>query len=146
MLRLLARGRVPAAWKPLETTSTEEAVFLAPLDPVMERSRARALWDFDYTWEVYVPAARRRYGYYTLPVLWGDALVARFDGRLDRTSRTLHILGLWLEDATIGDDPAFAAAFGRGMRRFAGLLGAAHVDAAGIREPLLRHAAASSTG
>lgn len=144
-LRLLARGRVPAAWKPLDTTTTDEAVFLAPLDPVMERSRARALWDFDYTWEVYVPAAKRRYGYYTLPVLWGDALVARFDGRLDRTTRTLHVLGLWLEDDAIGDDPSFAAAFRSGMTRFAGFLGAERVAAAAVREPLLRGAAESST-
>jgi uncharacterized protein YcaQ len=140
-LRMVARGRVPAAWTPLDTTTTDEAVFLAPLDPVMERSRARALWDFDYTWEVYVPAAKRRYGYYTLPVLWGDALVARFDGRLDRAASTLHILGLWLEDEATGDDPAFAAAFERGMGRFARLLGAERVEAAGVKAPLLRRAA-----
>jgi uncharacterized protein YcaQ len=140
-LRLLARGRIPAAWRPLGRTTTDEAVFLAPLDPVMERARARALWDFDYTWEVYVPAAKRRFGYYTLPVLWGDALVARFDGRLDRASRTLHILSLWLEDESLADDPSFADALGRGMTRFAGFLGAQRVEAAGVRAPLLRRAA-----
>jgi uncharacterized protein YcaQ len=142
-LRMLARGRVPAAWRPLAGTTTDEAVFLAPLDPVMERVRARALWDFDYTWEVYVPAAKRRFGYYTLPVLWGDALVARFDGRLDRSTRTLHILGLWLEDEALADDEAFADAFGRGMARYARFLGAERVDGAGIRPPLLRTAAES---
>lgn len=144
-LRMLARGRVPAAWRPLGTTTTDEAAFLAPLDPVLERTRARALWDFDYTWEVYVPAAKRRYGYYTLPVLWGDALVARFDGRLDRASRTLHILGLWLEDQALADDPTFADAFGQGMTRFAGFLGAERIEAAGVRPPWLRRAAEAAT-
>jgi uncharacterized protein YcaQ len=143
-LRLLARGRVPAAWRPLDTTTSEEAVFLAPLDPVMDRDRARALWGFDYLWEVYVPAAKRRWGYYTLPVLWGDALVARFDGRLDRATRTLHILGLWLEDDATGDDPAFADAFQRGMARYARFLGADQVDAASIRPPALREAAVAA--
>jgi uncharacterized protein YcaQ len=144
-LRVLARGRTPAAWRPLGTTTDDEAVFLAPLDPVMERTRARALWDFDYTWEVYVPAVKRRYGYYTLPVLWGDALVARFDGRLDRASRTLHVLGLWLEDDLLADDPAFADAFQRGMARFVGFLGAERVEASGVRAPLLRGAAEEAT-
>lgn len=40
----------------------------------------------------------RKFGYYTLPVLWGDRLVARFDSRLERSTDTLVILGLWLED------------------------------------------------
>lgn len=140
-LRRLAAGRVPAAWRPLASTTTEEAVFLAPLDPIMERTRARALWDFDYTWEVYVPANKRRYGYYTLPVLWGDALVARFDGRLERKSGTLQILGMWLEDEAVADDEAFAAAFGRGLARYVRFLGAGRVTAGAVRWANLRRAA-----
>jgi len=94
----LSAGRVPKAWTPLETTTTEEVVFLAPLDPVSARGRAKVLFGFDYVWEVYKPEGQRKFGYYTLPVLWGDRLVARFDSKLDRTSNTLVILGLWLED------------------------------------------------
>jgi uncharacterized protein len=45
---------------------------------------------------VYKPEARRKYGYYTLPVLWGDRLVARFDSKLDRATNTFTILGFWL--------------------------------------------------
>ena len=51
----LSAGRVPEAWTPLETTTTEEVVFLAPLDPVSARGRAKVLFGFDYVWEVYKP-------------------------------------------------------------------------------------------
>ncbi|HMT20434.1 MAG TPA: crosslink repair DNA glycosylase YcaQ family protein, partial [Promineifilum sp.] len=104
----LSAGRVPAAWTPLATTTQEEVVFLSPLDPVSARGRARVLFGFDYVWEVYKPVEKRRFGYYTLPVLWGDRLVARFDSKLDRPSNTFVILGLWLEDEALGRDEAFA--------------------------------------
>ncbi len=51
----LSAGRVPRAWTPLETSTTEEVVFLAPLDPVSARGRAKLLFGFDYIWEVYKP-------------------------------------------------------------------------------------------
>jgi uncharacterized protein YcaQ len=63
---------------------------------VSARGRAKVWFDFDYVWEVYKPAHQRRWGYYTLPILYGDRLVARFDPKLDRTTNTLLINGLWL--------------------------------------------------
>ncbi len=140
----LSAGRVPAAWTPLATTTQEEVVFLSPLDPVSARGRARVLFGFDYVWEVYKPVEKRRFGYYTLPVLWGDRLVARFDSKLDRPSNTFVILGLWLEDEALGRDEAFAAALAAGMRRFVAFLGADKLDAAAIQEPLLRKNIADS--
>jgi hypothetical protein len=141
LLRDLSAGRAPGAWAPLETTTTEEAVFLAPLDHVSARGRAKALFGFDYAWEVYKPVHQRRFGYYTLPVLWGDRLVARFDSKLDRTTNTFVILGFWLEDGALGNDEAFAQALGRGFARFAAFLGASKLDAAAISQPLLRRRA-----
>ena len=138
LLHELSAGRVPEAWQPIATTTTEEVVFLAPLDPVSARGRAKPLFNFDYIWEVYKPEPQRKFGYYTLPVLWGDRLVARFDSKLDRTTNTFIILGLWLEDAALGNDEAFAAALRAGFARFVTFLGAARVDAAAIREPLLQ--------
>lgn len=138
LLHDLGAGRVPETWAPLETTTTEEAVFLAPLDPVSARGRAKTLFDFNYVWEVYKPVEKRQYGYYTLPVLWGDRLVARFDSKLDRTSNTFAILGFWLEDDTLGQNEAFAAALARGFARFVTFLGAVQIDAAAIELPLLR--------
>ncbi|TMI76176.1 MAG: winged helix-turn-helix domain-containing protein [Bacillati bacterium ANGP1] len=72
--------------------------FLAPLDNLLwRRERVRDLFDFDYTWEVYVPPARRTYGYYTMPILAGDRFIGRFDPRLDRESGRLDINLLYLE-------------------------------------------------
>ncbi len=83
--------------------------FLAPLDPfVWDRRMLRDLFGFDYTWEVYVPASRRRHGYYVLPVLFGDRLVGRIEPRYERSTRALRIMGVWFED---GFAPMEAAGF-----------------------------------
>ena len=132
------RGRVPRAWKPRATTTTDEATFLAPLDPVSARKRAASLFDFDYIWEVYTPAPKRKFGYYALPVLWGDRLVARFDGRVERSTSTFAILGLWLEEEALASDPPFAEAFACGIERMTRLLGAERLDVSGVPQRLLR--------
>jgi uncharacterized protein len=131
-------GRVPRAWRPKGTTSTREATFLSPLDPVSARKRAGPLFDFDYIWEVYTPAPKRKFGYYALPVLWGDGLMARFDGRLDRGTSTFAILGLWLEDESLASDEAFADAFALGVERMRCFLGAEMLDAGGVPQPAIR--------
>ncbi len=143
VLRHLSAGSMPKAWTPLETTATEEVVFLAPLDHVCARGRAKVLFGFDYVWEVYKPEHQRQFGYYTLPILWGDGLVARFDSKFDRTSNTFVILGLWLEDKALGKDEAFAEALARGFARFVTFLGARKMDAKAIAEPLLRRRTSS---
>ena len=106
--------------------SARGVAFLAPLDPVVwDRPLLRQLFAFDYVWEVYVPAAKRRWGYYVLPLLFGDRLVGRIEPRLDRKTGTLDVLGLWFED---GFDPlaepelapALAAAL-RAHQAFGGL-------------------------
>jgi uncharacterized protein YcaQ len=137
-LRDLSAGRIPKAWTPLETTTTEEVLFLAPLDQVSARGRAKVLFDFDYVWEVYKPAHLRKFGYYTMPILWGDQLVARFDSKLDRTTNTFVILGLWLEDTRLGKDEAYAEALAQGFARFVAFLDAKKLDSKAISEPLLR--------
>jgi len=138
LMRDLGAGRMPRAWKPVATTTSEEVVFLAPLDPVSARGRARLLFSFDYIWEVYKPEHQRKFGYYALPILWGDRLVGRFDSKLNRATNTFVILGLWLEDKTLGKDEAFVEAFARGFARFVQFLGASKVDVKSVREPLLR--------
>lgn len=139
----LSAGRVPGAWMPPGATTAEEVVFLAPLDPVSARGRAKILFGFDYVWEVYKPEQARRFGYYVLPILWGDRLVARFDSRLDRTTNTFIVLALWLEDQGLGADEAFAEALAAGFLRFARFLNARKLDASAIREPLLQQRVAS---
>jgi len=72
--------------------------FLAPLDNLLwRRERVRDFFDFHYTWEVYVPPAKRAFGYYTMPILAGDRLIGRFDPRLDRERGHLLINLLHLE-------------------------------------------------
>ncbi len=143
LLHDVSAGDVPKVWTPLATTTTEEVVFLAPLDHVSARGRAKVLFGFDYVWEVYKPEHQRKFGYYTLPILWGDRLVARFDSKLDRTTNTFVILGLWLEDQALGRNEAFAEALARGFARFVTFLGASKLDAQAIGEPLLRRRAGS---
>jgi uncharacterized protein YcaQ len=124
LLTALQEGRIPEAWQPLETTTSDEVTFLAPLEICSARGRASKLFGFDYVWEVYKPEEQRRWGYYVLPILYGDRLVARLDPRLERNTSTLRILKFWLEDLTLGDDPAFGRALAGGIQRFMRFIGA----------------------
>jgi uncharacterized protein len=105
------------------------ATFLAPLDPLAwDRDLLLRLWGFDYRWEVYVPAAKRRWGYYVLPLLYGDRFVGRIEPRIDRQAGVLRILGLWWEDGfdPLGAaNPGFPAAIAEALR--------AHLAFAGLR-------------
>ncbi len=138
LLADLEAGRVPATWQPLDTTTDDEVTFLAPLDTVLHRRRTRAIFDFEYVWEVYKPASQRRWGYYVLPILYGDRLVARLDPKLDRTSGTLLVNGFWLERDALAEDAAFAQALARGFQRFARFLAARLVDLNALSPPVLR--------
>jgi uncharacterized protein YcaQ len=82
---------------------------LAPLDPfVWDRDFLRALYDFDYIWEVYVPAAKRRWGYYVLPILFGERLVGRMEPKIERRTGVLRVIDMWWEP---GFDPLTEAGF-----------------------------------
>ncbi len=138
LLEELDAGRVPLAWQPLGPSTQDEVTFVAPLEIVSARGRAQEVFDFEYIWEVYKPLAQRRWGYYVLPILYGDDLVARLDPKLDRKTMTLEVKGFWLEDDTPVDDPAFADALGRGLARFANFVDAKKVDIKAIAPPKLR--------
>jgi hypothetical protein len=135
LLDTLEAGGVPAAWRPLDATTEKEVILLAPLEIVSARGRSNWLFDFEYLWEVYKPAAARRWGYYTLPILYGDRLVARLDPRLDRAAQTLRINGFWREEGAVADESAFVAALACGLARFARFLGAQRIDLAALEPP-----------
>jgi uncharacterized protein len=73
-------------------------VLLSPFDNLIaDRQRTRQLFDFDYTIEIYVPPAKRKRGYYAMPILAGDRIIGTVDPRFDRASRTLIVHGVVLE-------------------------------------------------
>ncbi len=136
-IELLARleaGQIPDQWRPIDTTTDEEVLFLAPLEIVSARGRAKKLFDdYEYIWEVYKPAHQRRWGYYTLPILYGDRLVARIDPRHDKASNTLVINGLWLDDRSLAKDAKFMQALLRGISRLLKYLNTKEIDVSPLR-------------
>lgn len=97
---------------------------LSPFDPLIrDRARCLRLFNFDYRFEAFVPGPKRKHGYYVLPVLQADRLVARLDPKFDRHTGTLHIRGVWWENGarpTKAQRSELDAAVGR----YAELLGA----------------------
>ena len=89
-------------------------VLLSPFDDLIsDRARTERLFDFSYRIEIYVPKAKRRYGYYVLPILHGDRLIGRLDPRFDRTNQTLHVQGVWAEEgAPAAAGPAISTTIG----------------------------------
>lgn len=80
------------------TDPDPRASILAPLDNLLwDRRLAKELFDFDYSWEVYKPVTERRYGYYVLPVLYGDRFVARFEPGREKSSGAIVIKNWWWE-------------------------------------------------
>ena len=97
----------------------DRVTFLSPFDRLVhDRDRAEALWGFRYRLEMYVPAAKREYGYYVLPILRGDRIVGRIEPVHDRQTGRLHVRGVWWED---GVRPA---PLDQPLRRLASWLGA----------------------
>lgn len=94
-------GRPIAAWRHRDAVlprRVDAAAILTPFDPVVWfRDRALRAFDLDYRIEIYVPAEKRRYGYYSLPVLVGDRIVARMDLKADRATSTLQVQSAWWE-------------------------------------------------
>ncbi len=130
-LEAIQAGEIPQEWRPLSASNLEEVVFLAPLETVSSVGRAKELFDFDYIWEVYKPASKRRWGYYTLPILYGDRLVGRLDPRLNRETRTLEVKGFWLEEG-ISINQALENALSAGFQRFMRFIGAERIDSGDV--------------
>ena len=72
--------------------------FIAPLDPLLwDKALILSLWDFRYSWEIYTPASKRKYGYYVLPMLYGSRFIGRIEPKADRKTGTLTIRNVWFE-------------------------------------------------
>ena len=77
---------------------TQRLEFLAPLDPMLwDRKLIEAIWDYQYSWEIYTPAEKRKYGYYVLPMLYGEKMAGRIEAAADRKAETLVVKNIWYE-------------------------------------------------
>lgn len=107
--------------KALDKTSDcneKEVRFLAPLDNLLwDRALIERIFNFTYTWEVYTPAVKRKYGYYVLPILYGNDLVGRFEPSADRKGKKLDIKNIWYENG-FQTDADFCEAFTKELSNF----------------------------
>jgi uncharacterized protein len=127
------RRRALGVWKERNTWRTHDEIsdaavprrvtFLSPFDRLIhDRDRAEALFGFHYRLEMYVPKAKRQYGYYVLPILAGDRIVGRIEPYFDRKDGVLRVKGLWWED---GVRPV---SLDRPLRSLARFVGATSVE------------------
>jgi uncharacterized protein YcaQ len=122
----LEKGRLVAHPDADAGPVSTRVTFLSPFDRLIhDRDRAEALWDFFYRLEMYVPKAKREYGYYVLPILRGDRIVGRIEPVFDRKAGVLRVNGVFAEpDAPKSAGPGIA----RAARSLAKWLGAEEVS------------------
>jgi len=117
------------AWEESATTAHEPRIsLLAPLDNLLwDRRLLSELFGFDYSWEVYLPVNKRKFGYYVLPVLYGEGFVGRAEPVMDFKTRKLFVKGLWWEQG-FKPDRKFKDAWARTMAGFRDFLSAEKVE------------------
>jgi uncharacterized protein len=110
--RFVLRDEVDVLATPPETPPS--VAFLSPFDPLIwDRALLGSLFEFDYVWDLFHPPAKRRFGWYVLPILFRDRFVGRIEPRIDRDSGRVQVLGVWWEE---GFAPGRAEGFVGAMR------------------------------
>jgi uncharacterized protein YcaQ len=93
---------------------TPSVAFIAPFDALLwDNALLASLFEFDYVWEAFFPPAKRRWGYYVLPIVFGDRFIGRIEPRIDRDQARVEVLNVWWED---GFAPSRADGFVDAMR------------------------------
>jgi uncharacterized protein YcaQ len=93
---------------------TPSVAFVAPFDALLwDTALLSSLFDFDYVWEGFFTPAKRRWGYYVLPIVFGDRFVGRIEPRIDRDRARVEVLNVWWEN---GFTPRRADGFVDAMR------------------------------
>jgi uncharacterized protein YcaQ len=104
--------------------------FVPPFDPIVwDRALLASLFEFEYVWELFFPPAKRRWGWYVLPIVFRDRFVGRIEPRIDRAEARVQVLGLWWED---GFAPrrvdGFVDAMRAALRAYLGFAGASRLE------------------
>jgi uncharacterized protein len=104
--------------------------FLPPFDALIwDRPLLASLFGFDYVWELFLPPARRRWGWYVLPILYRDRFVGRIEPRIDRDEAHVQILDVWWEDGFApGRADGFVDAMRDALRAYLRFAGAARLE------------------
>lgn len=129
-LEKVSRGRQP----------NRRAAFIAPLDNLTwQRKLLDGLFNFHYRWEVYVPAVKRQYAYYVLPVIYGDQFVARLDPALDKKTGIFTVNNWWWQADVNTRDGAMLSALAEALRDFGRYLGAKDIvfSSSALRAPMV---------
>ena len=101
----------------------ERIHILSPFDNmIIQRKRIKRVFDFDYVIECYLPEVKRKFGYFCLPVLYGDRFVARFDPKADRTSKVFYVKQMHFEKGFVSDE-SFNRAFAVQLKAYAAFTG-----------------------
>jgi uncharacterized protein YcaQ len=113
------------------TAGSTRTAIIAPLDNLLwDRRLVKELFDFEYRWEVYKPANERSYGYYVLPVLYGDRFIARFEPGRDKKNGALAIKNWWWEPGVNLPDGVYPE-LTNCFRKFAAYLGMERIQLEG---------------
>jgi uncharacterized protein len=126
--RLVVRDEVALLESPPEPPPS--VAFLSPFDAlVWDRKLLGSLFGFDYVWDLFHPPAKRRFGYYVLPIVFRDRLVGRIEPRIDRAGGRARVLGLWWEDGfTPRRAEGFVDAMREALRAYLGFAGANRLE------------------
>jgi uncharacterized protein YcaQ len=126
--RFVLREEAELLESPPEPTSS--VAFLSPFDAlVWDRKFLGSLFGFDFVWELFLPPARRRWGWYVLPVVFRDRFVGRIEPRIDREAGRVEMLNVWWEDDFApGRADGFVDAMGEALRAYLRFAGAGRLE------------------
>jgi uncharacterized protein YcaQ len=126
--RFVVRDEVERLAAPSEPPTS--VAFLSPFDPVVwDRALLGSLFDFDYVWDLFHPPAKRRFGWYVLPIVFRDRFVGRIEPRIERDEDAVQVIGLWWEDGFIpGRAEGFVDAMREALRAYLGFAGVTRIE------------------
>ena len=126
--RFVVAGELAQLESPAEPAAS--VAFIAPFDSLLwDTALLRSLFDFEFVWEGFFKPEKRRWGYYVLPIVFGDRFVGRIEPRIDRERARVEVLGLWWEEGFApARVPGFVDAMRDALRAYLGFAGAERIE------------------